>query len=202
MSNAMKYCAVSLGTALVLAGLALASPNTLGNILRIHNQTFASLPAAATLNEGGLLYDTTGKAAHLSNGLRWNSIPVVSSFNGISNFDATAAVEEQIFTGSTFRLSAGQTGYIENIACSWEQAGTGGTTGVVVKVFDNTSGTTVCSCTVGTCTNVAFSGMHCACNGAMTTNANRTLSIRLDSATDCTANPRRIGCTATVLGAQ
>lgn len=53
------------------ASIALATPVAIGAVLRLDRLAFVSFPAAAALNEGGLLYDTTTNTARVSNGTSW-----------------------------------------------------------------------------------------------------------------------------------
>jgi len=181
------------------ASIVLAAPNAIGNIWRLHNQTLASFAAAAALNQGGVLEDTTSASGYISNGSRWNSIPTVAAWTALSNTDASPAVENANFLGP-FSTTIGQNLYIEKITCNWGQTGTGGTTGVVAQIFDTTAAAAVCTCTLGACTTAALIPLACDCNTQLSNASARALVMRITSATDCTENPHRVRCAATLLG--
>lgn len=70
---------------------------------------------------------------------------------------------------------------------TWNGAGSGGTNGVQVSVYEYPSGPTLCSCFVGPCSTAAHSNLECACNTEAL--ANKTYVGRVGAGTDCAANP-------------
>lgn len=79
------------------------------------------------------------------------------------------------------------------ISCASSSAGADGTTGLVVAIVNVTDATTLCSCTLGTCTTPARSPLNCACNAQPL--PNKDYAVQITSATDCTPNPQGISCT-------
>ncbi|MFZ5469471.1 MAG: hypothetical protein ACOZIN_08545 [Myxococcota bacterium] len=102
-----------------------------------------------------------------------------------------SCVTEANFLGP-YRTSVFTAFAAKSISCSWGTAGTGGTTGVVVELLDNTTPASVCTCTLGACTTSASTPLICGCAGSV--GPNKTLVMRLASTTDCTANPQEIHC--------
>ncbi len=168
-----------------------------GNVLILDRIAFGSLPAAAAANAGAIAHSTTSTAAYHSNAARWNSVPTVHGFTAF-NQDA-AAPETTNFLGS-LSTTVGQHFYAEKLTCNWAAAGTGGTTGVVVQLFDVIAGASFCSCTLGACTAAALDPLSCNCNTQSTGAAARTLVFRFTSGTDCLTNPANVACTATIIG--
>jgi hypothetical protein len=58
-------------TVLAVGILVAATPTVIGDVLRLANVAFASFPAAAADNEGGLLYDATSNIVKFSDGASW-----------------------------------------------------------------------------------------------------------------------------------
>lgn len=102
-----------------------------------------------------------------------------------------AAPETTNFSGA-YRITSLGTQKFRNIACNWATAGSGGSTGVVVKIRNITAGSDLCSCTLGACDTVALTPLACDCNTAPAASANYT--IQLAAGTDCAANPALFYC--------
>lgn len=75
---------------LLIAAVALASPNTIGEILRLGRLAFVGFPAASALNEGGLLYDSTVQVPRYSDGVTWIPLAGMGSSASIVVFQATS----------------------------------------------------------------------------------------------------------------
>lgn len=98
---------------------------------------------------------------------------------GFVSHYSTAALPEGTPLATWRPTSAG---YIRNLTAVWT-AGTGGVTGVVLRVQNVTDSTTTCTCTA-TCTGT---GNVCDCNAALT--PAKTYQLQAHTTTDCTANP-------------
>lgn len=170
---------------------------------------FASFPACTAGLTGRLLYDSTNNIWRTCNGATWLAMtPVVSTggqylLHGVWTAAATQAVsaapEGAHFLGA-FRprsAPASPPPRADVITCQWQTAGTGGSTGVVVEVWNQTDGTQVCSCVVGACTATARDPLTCGCEQNLL--ADKTYTMRLTSGTDCTANPQGVVCSVNLV---
>lgn len=168
------------------------------NTLQTIGAATGALPACGSGGAGMLDYDQSLSREKICNGSSWQQI-LNTGDREFAGMLATgicpgvdACPENTNFQGgSYFSIPSSATGITDAITCSWT-AGTGGTTGVVVQVYDVTSSAEVCHCTMAACT---ASGLNvCACIGALT--HNHVFDLRLTSATDCSANPTNVVCTA------
>jgi hypothetical protein len=78
------------------------------------------------------------------------------------------------------------------VACQWQTAGTGGTTGVVWELWNQTDSVQVCSCVVAACTAAARTPYMCGCEANLL--QDKVYVQRLTAGTDCTANPQGMVC--------
>lgn len=128
--------------------------------------------------------------------LKENGDDVLASNNGNNRaslaWSATCfgvCAEDANFQGPLHNVAADAT----RVGCSWGTAGTGGTTGVVVQVYDVTGAASVCSCTLQACTAAAGTPANCSCTGTLS--GSNQYAVRLSSSTDCAGNPSNIVCT-------
>jgi hypothetical protein len=86
------------------------------------------------------------------------------------------------------------------LTCSWEVAGTGGSTGLVMQLMNQTDNTEICSCTMsGTCSTAAHTAVFCNCgtDGTGTAlTAGKLLMWRVKSTSDCATYPTNATCSA------
>lgn len=99
-------------------------------------------------------------------------------------------------TNMTGGIRAQGTGTTNRLLCSWGTAGTGGSTGVELNIFDVTAAGTLCTCNLGACTIAANTPTVCTCSGTYVNNNLYTMQLR--GTTDCAVNPSNIVCTAMV----
>lgn len=163
-----------------------------------------SFPTCTAGLSGRLLYDSTNNVWRTCNGATWLAMtPVVSTggqylLHGVWTATATQAVSaapEGVHFLGAFRPRAAPASpppRADIIACNWQTAGAGGTTGVVVEVWNQTDGTQVCQCTLGSCTTTARDPLICGCEQNLL--ADKTYTVRLTSGTDCTTNPSGVVC--------
>jgi hypothetical protein len=175
----------------------LAGTNTTATTyLRSIGVATGSLPTCDASLKGAIETDTTLSCPKFCNGSAWSNC-LVSAANAINNYWSAmclgACGNDTNFTGGIYSLG----GAVTRMTCSWATAGTGGTTGVVIKVRNVTGSSDLCSCTVGACTIAANTPTACTCSGTFT--AASLYTMRLSSSTDCGANPQNIICTASVI---
>lgn len=101
------------------------------------------------------------------------------------------------FVGAWF-LQSGFTAAKLNVACSSGTAGTGGTTGVVVRMVDYTGNSTVGTCTLGACTTAAGVPLTCVLGSGVVLTSAHVYALSLSTTTDCATNPGRITCNVSV----
>lgn len=181
------------GTNVIVASPALGIEGATG--IDFTGVATASLPACAAGTAGAVQYDTTTTTVKYCNGSAWTEFGT-SSQTRVGSFFAQSDETDTAPENANFRGAFYATGTLSvvRVACNWVTAGTGGTTGVVVRIVDSTP-TEICSCTLGACTTAALSMMNCECSGSLTTNTNYT--VQLKDTTDCTANPIEVSCNVT-----
>jgi len=174
---------------LAIGGAVLADPNVLGQTIILQRLAFASFPAASATNEGGVIYDSTGKFLRNSNATEWNP---VGSGNGAVSFGCgnfvTACAVGTNYGGIYQTVAAG--GKFRNITCVWRTPGTAGS--LVLRIRNLTDATTLCTCTLGSCAGAAFTPQSCDCNTAFLAAKNYTLQI--DATTSCGTLPAAQNC--------
>ena len=84
---------------------------------------------------------------------------------------------------------------VSNVACNWGVAGVGGTTGVVVQVWDNNNSAEIAHCTVGACTTSAGSPVTCNLGGASLPSGVQYVVRVKSGAADCATYPSNVVCT-------
>jgi hypothetical protein len=154
-----------------------------------------SLPTCNAGAAGSLEYDTTLTCFRICNGTAWSVCVQPASY--INNYWSTTCFGvcgEDVNMQGGIRSLGGTT---NRVVCSWGTAGTGGSTGVVVKIRDVTAASNLCTCTIGACTIAAGTPTVCTCTATYT--LNNIVSMQLDGTTDCAGNPSNIVCTAMVL---
>ncbi len=104
----------------------------------------------------------------------------------------TCAVDNNM--GGPYQPAA--TRAIRDIDCSWETAGTVGSSNATVQVYDVTSSASVCTCSIGACNTAPNVPMNCSCGGTLTLGHKN--AIRISSKGDCTVAPQIITCNAHV----
>lgn len=164
---------------------------------RLGKVATASLETSAASTEGSIVWDTTADCVKQNNGSAWSAC-LSTAAGAINNYWSTTCFgtcssEDTNFTGGIYSLG----GAVTRMTCSWGTAGTGGSTGVVVKVRNVTGGSDLCTCTVGACTIAANTPTACTCAGTFT--AGSLYTMQLDATTDCAGNPANIVCTASVV---
>lgn len=155
----------------------------------------ASLTPPATAIAGTQQWDTTHQRLVVTDGGQWNHLALLEEvvtvvtpfFSGVCF--GTCGEEPTGFVGSYSPSGAWTT---SKLTCAWGTAGTGGTTGVVGRLYDETGATEACSCTLGACTTAASTGVACSC--VATLSAAKVYRLELKSTTDCTINPSNIVC--------
>lgn len=156
--------------------------------LRIGGAVTGSLPAATA---GSIHFDTTKAQIQVGqDGTNWESVATAFPWTAL-HMTGAAAAETTAFLGP---LPASTAKGVTAVSCSWQTAGVGGATGVVVEVYDQTATASKCSCTLGACTTAANTPLSCACSSALT--AANVHVIRLTAGTDCGTNPTNVVCTA------
>lgn len=158
---------------------------------------YASFPTCNAAATGRLLFDSTNNLWRFCDGAYWR--PLQSSSEPTYTYASagfssicfgTCSTESTNFTGSYSPRSDNERG-TQKISCSWGTAGTGGTTGVVVRIYDGSA--EVCSCTLGACTTAANTALSCACAAGLLASS-KNYTVQLKSTTDCTGNPANIVC--------
>jgi len=167
-----------------------------GSYIDLAGVATGSLPTCNAGNAGVLQYDTTTGTYKWCNGTAFASMSgtVTATTNTWSTtcFGVPCSGEAANFTGAS-RVTVGTGTTQVALVCSWNVVGTGGTTGVVARIRNNTDGTTLCTCTLGACTTAINTPLECNCSGTFT--AAKIYTMQLDSTTDCTTNPGQIICT-------
>lgn len=159
---------------------------------------FASFPSASGA-AGRLLYDSTSNVWRWSDGTTWQQLAKTADLPSTrkiwtalsSSGSAETAPEGVNFLGP---FTAETVVRIDSIDCSWQTAGTGGTTGVVAQIYDVTAAAQVCTCTLGACSTTARTPLSCDCAHGVTSGAGHVLTMRLTTGTDCTTNPAGLVC--------
>lgn len=113
-----------------------------------------------------------------------------------AGYALTALADGANFVGGFATTSA--TPHVGNVTCSWSTVGSGGTTGVVIQIFDLAASSSLCSCTIGSCTTTINTPLTCAC-GSSAIVAGHKYVFRYSSSTDCLTNPANTFCTAELL---
>jgi hypothetical protein len=150
-----------------------------------------SLPTCNAGLKGATETDTTLNVSKFCNGTAWAALNQGAVVTW-SNVCFGTCGEDVNMTGGVVDVVGTST----RMVCSWGTAGTGGATGVVVKIRNVTDAATVCSCTIGACTIAANTPTQCVCSGAFVTG--KIYAMQVDGTTDCSANPGNIVCTSTV----
>jgi len=155
-----------------------------------------SLPACVANWNGALQYDTTTKTLKVCNGTSWATLGTTvasqgQTFTATASYSASASPEGVDFVGPYQTNASGGNLTGADISCSYQTAGTGGTAGLIVEVYAD--GVEACQCTLTTsCATAARTALNCPCTGAIT--AGQTVTLRLSTETDCTANPQLLTC--------
>lgn len=171
----------------ILFGLsALATPFVLGNVIRLTrfvNQ--AAFPAASSLNEGGIGYDTEVDIIRYSNGAAWYPIVVDRAtlaavyINGPINGDT-------VYGG--LRLP-GRYGFTaQEVGFRIRTPGAGGTTRAVFRIHDGTN-----NCDAEFECNSAVGNYNVLTRGSCTFPPNASLTFLVTSIGDCMVGPDIIG---------
>lgn len=153
-----------------------------------------SLPACTGTQDGGLEYDTTTKTYKWCNSSSWQSFAASGSSTWAApwmsrSVGSAAITEDNPFHGRyTPQISTKTT----IVNCSIETAGSGGSTGVVVGIYNDTTDLLLCSCNIGSCSTDGTASA-CTCSGTMT--ADQEYYVKLTTATDCATNPAIMYCT-------
>lgn len=159
-------------------------------------QAFSAFSACTAGNKGTLLYDSTNGVMRYCDGGSWRTL---AGNGGATNTMQSAqfasvcfgaCVENVNFAGG-YQPRADDEKQVTMITCSWGTAGTGGASGVVVRLYDNAAPAEVCSCTLGAC--AATGPLSCSCSSGPLSSG-RTYTVQLSSATDCEVNPANIVC--------
>jgi hypothetical protein len=154
---------------------------------------FGAFPACGGVTVGRLLYDSTNAVWRWCDGSSWKAIasevdvPKPAQFAGVC-FGVCS--EDTYFTGAYQPASQEK---VSKVTCSWRVPGTGGSTGVVVRVVDVDTPDVVCECTLGACNTAANQPLSCNCSGNI---VDKRFTFRLSTATDCVTNPTDIVCNA------
>ena len=124
---------------------------------------------------------------------RWETFKLGAAYN-------TATAEEADFSNPLamegISSALGDTVLrTDGITCTWAIAGTGGTNGVDVKIVHEDGGID-CQCTLGACTATAGTALDCDCGSVIHIRSSNTsrISVQVDNATDCSANPAGMHC--------
>ena len=161
---------------------------------------YASFPACAAGTLGRLLYDSTNDLwRYCGSDSVWHPMPrntdaaqYYQSAQWSSVCFGTCSTESSNFTGG-YTPRGDTEKAVTRITCAWGTAGTGGTTGVVVRLYDVGGAAELCSCTLGACTTAANTNLTCSCaSGVLASSKN--YAVQLKSTTDCTGNPSNIVC--------
>lgn len=194
--NGNPYIAVNAGTgALSLRG-PIANPATITAVtiadaegLSLSGVATGSLASCPAVGEGTLQFDTTAKALKICRTTESGWAPVART-----TFTARCAPTGACTEGTNFAGAySTRTTYAEaRVVCSPQVAGTGGTTGVVLQLWNESDLASIGTCTLGSCTAGAGAPLFCTITGAVP--ANRYVTLRLTTGTDCTANPTGFVC--------
>ncbi len=143
---------------------------------------------------GGLAYDTTTSTFKWCNGSSWQTVGtgVTGTWGApwLSRSVGSAAItEDDPFHGRYTPQVSTKTTVVN---CSIETAGSGGSTGILVGIYDDTTDVLLCSCNIGSC---STDGTAAACTCAGTMTADREYYVKLTTATDCATNPAIMYCT-------
>jgi hypothetical protein len=156
-------------------------------------QSFASFPTCNATYLGELRFDSTNTVWRWCDGSEWKAVasevdvPKPAQFAGVC-FGVCS--EDTYFTGAYQPASQEK---VSKVTCSWRVPGTGGSTGVVVRVVDVDTPDVVCECTLGACNTAANQPLSCSCSGNL---VDKRFTFRLSSSTDCAVNPTDIVCNA------
>lgn len=160
---------------------------------------FASFPTCTAGLLGRLLFDSTNTAwrycdgagswLFVLNGSTSQSLVDVYSWNAQQGTGG-----EVVNTNWLGPYRTGNTGSTVRVAaCNWQAAGTGGTTGVTLQIYNITDSVALCSLGSVACTTAARTPFTLAsCNGTAVA-ANKTYVVRV-SASDCTTQPTGTVC--------
>lgn len=108
---------------------------------------------------------------------------------------AVAALGDTIGFGGALK-SPSFTGKVRQITCSWTTLGvcTACTNAVIMQVYDVTTSTSLCTCSLGANCAVAVGTVEtCNCNSAAMT-AGDVYAMQFSSGTGCTTNPAGVTC--------
>jgi hypothetical protein len=161
---------------------------------------YASFPTCNAGALGRFLFDSTnGLWRYCGSDSVWHPMPgntdaatLYQSAQWASVCFGTCSGESTNFTGS-YSPRADTEKAVTRINCSWGTAGTGGSTGVVVRLYDTGGAAELCSCTLGACTTAANTPLSCSCASGVLASS-KTYAVQLKSTTDCTGNPSNIVC--------
>lgn len=148
---------------------------------------------------GALEYDTTGGCFKACNsGATWsgclststttNVVPPWSSYCPKANCTKAETAADNFLIPYTPQVAVTPT----KVSGNWGTAGTGGTTGVVIAIFDFTGASELCSVVLGPCTTTAGTPIN-ANSGCPVMTAGHLYIARLKSTTDCATIPGLIG---------
>lgn len=98
------------------------------------------------------------------------------------------------FSGPSNNPDGGFYDFSVSITCGQQVVGSGGTTGIVMRIDDKTASTTLCTCTIGACNTSALLSETCACAGGLT--PGHTYALVMDNTSDCTNYPGAMVCSA------
>lgn len=161
---------------------------------RLGKAATGSLETSGAATEGTAMWDDTLNCLKTNNGAAWSECIVPNT----SYWSATCfglCSTDTNFTGGVYSLG----GTINRVTCSWGTAGSGGSTGFVVKLRNVTDGTDGCSCTVGACNIAANTPTACSCTGGVAFTTAKQFTMRMAATSDCVANPQNVICTASVV---
>jgi hypothetical protein len=154
---------------------------------------FASFPTCNGTTQGHLLFDTTGNVWRNCDGTTWQAVTSGTTTFGApwySNEPASlAASTNWLGAHKPTKGNAGSVVYLGGATTEWATAGTGGTTGVTLAVYDVTSTATLL-CTLGSvpCTTAARTPVAMTGCNASFLSTGKVYAVRV-SATDCTTQP-------------
>lgn len=151
-------------------------------------------PNTAGGTRGTIQYDTTTNSFRFCNGVAWTELASASTDDAVWSATYFGAIAE---TGALQGpLHAARDGNLGRIACSWASAGSGGTAGVTVRVFNVTAAASLGTFTLGACNSAAGSALVANGSGALI--AGNTYRIEIVSSGDCTAKPSNIVCNVNI----
>lgn len=160
-----------------LGGASSGVPNVTGRIVACDGTTALAYDAVTTHSFTCLAIPSSGKTLGAWGGNTVGVIATGTSFLG--GYKPTTAVK------------------FGNVTCSWAVAGAGGTNGVVVRIRNLTDSSTLCTCTLGSCSATASTPLSCSCNTASL--AGKQYAIQYDptggTGTDCASDPSGTSCT-------